>query len=159
MKFVVPSFEHALLDELLHVGGCLLCLAAFYDVADNLVGHGGMLHIHVRAGLPAAAEMGLVGQHQFGGGTAHLAIDAVLEGVGAVLVGHDHDHAVAGQDNLGIGILAVGTVVLELGVAAGLTTHNLFLAVPLHPFHRPCADEFTVGYSRRLGVYLRGAQE
>ena len=50
MKF--PSFEHVLLDELLHVGGCLLCLAAVHDVADYLVGHGGMLHIHVRAGLP-----------------------------------------------------------------------------------------------------------
>ena len=44
--------EHVLLDELLHVGGRLLHLAAVHDVADYLVGHGGMLHIHVRAGLP-----------------------------------------------------------------------------------------------------------
>ena len=31
--------EHVLLDELLHVGGRVLHLATFHDVAHHLVGH------------------------------------------------------------------------------------------------------------------------
>ena len=78
-------------------------------------------------GCRTAEKWVLVGQHHVRGsdsGTAHLAIDSVAEGVGAVLMGHDYDLAVAGHGNLGTGILAVGAVVLELGVASGLAAHD-----------------------------------
>ena len=88
LTFMKLLFEKILLDEPLNFGGCVLCLAAFDNVADHLVRHRRMLHPRVGAILPASTIMSPVCQYDgiLQGRTAHLHIPAILQAIFAILI-------------------------------------------------------------------------
>ncbi len=115
----VPSLEHGLLHQLLDFGWCFPHAAAINDVLGQLFGYVRLLLPNVVARLPRTLVSVLVGQDDsiFQWLTPHLHVPPVLEIVSAIFMGYYNTLTLLGQGNLSAGILAIGSIVLELNVA------------------------------------------
>ena len=137
LTFMKLLFEKILLDEPLNFGGCVLCLAAFDNVADHLVRHRRMLHPRVGAILPASTIMSPVCQY-----------DGILQGRTALVYERDGglcsrlDDQTCGGGRYVTLVEHVVMVIDETGCT--VVVHSIFLLRTrweLHMLQHPCTCE------------------